>query len=118
SATPIRDDVKKDDPYFGDMMRFMADFLDNYSIEELNSHVYLASEMSVVEAAQEGYVICPNIVSFDYDLADTPQYQSVLRTAATLKDISLRNKANESLDELQRLINRSKLVGVNAILEK
>lgn len=118
TATPVRDDVMPYDPYNGDVMKALADFLDDYTSEELNCKVYLASDINVIDAFQEGYVICPNIVSFDYYLDESPQYQNVLRMASREKNSVVRNAMNDKINDIQNLIRDAKIVGVENIFKE
>lgn len=118
TATPVRDDVRPNDPYSGDMMRAMADLLDDYTQEELNHKLYLASNMNIVEAIQEGYVICPNIVSFDYYLENSRTYQDTLKTLSKMRDSALRRTLNDKLGQLQEVIRDAKIVGEDHIYQQ
>ena len=71
TATPIRDDDHVD------MMRYMAQHYGDFSEEELESKAYLAEEMYLVDAMQNRYVVEPKIVSFNFTLKYTDEYQYV-----------------------------------------
>lgn len=81
-----------------DAMEYFAD-LSQYSIQELREKAYLASDMSLVTALEEGLVIKPKVISFDCKLDDTYEYNEIKTILdksqnAVEKD---RKKYNESL---------------------
>lgn len=123
SATPQRDDYMNYegddylDMYGGDMMLAMAAYLDDYSSEELVSKPYLACDMNVIDAIQEGYLVCPNIISFDYYLDERDDFQKVLKMVSQIKNPVERKKANEEVERLLSIINKAKLEGVDSIIK-
>ena len=120
TATPIRDNVVDSngnvDYEAADMMRAMAVLLDDYTPQELTEKRYLACDINIIDAIQEGYVVCPSIVSFDYNMADTPQYKNVLKIISREKNQHIKEYMNDRLAEIQGLIRDAELRGVNEII--
>jgi len=114
TATPERDDRR----YNNDMLYELADLLDNYTDEELKRKKYLASNMSLVEAIQEGYVVCPNIVSFDYYLDETKEYTELLDLISKTKDPRVRVEIQKKFAQLEDVISKAKLEGVDEVFKK
>lgn len=124
SATPQRDDYKdfEGDDYFdmynGDMMMAMAAYLDDYTPEELRQKIYLASDINIIDAIQEGYVVCPNIVSFDYSLDSTNEYKKVLGIARKIREPLARKVAEDEIEKILSLISNAKLNGLNTVINQ
>lgn len=124
SATPQRDEYtdyqgeEYFDMYGGDMMMAMAAYLDNYSPEELLQRPYLACDINIIDAIQEGYVVCPNIVSFDYSLDDTDEYHKVLKLSRKIKNQAVRRKAEDEVEKMLALVNDAKLTGVDTVIKE
>lgn len=124
SATPQRDEYTEHqgeeyfDMYGGDMMMALAAYLDDYTPEELRQKQYLACDINIIDAIQEGYVICPNIVSFDYALDSTTEYEKTLKLARKIKDPTLRRKVNDEVEKMLSLINDAKLTGMDTIISE
>ena len=124
SATPQRDEYIdfQGEEYFemygGDMMMAMAAYLDHYTYDELMQRPYLACDINIIDAIQEGYVICPNIISFDYSLDETDEYQKVLSLAAKIKDPITKKKVSDDVEEILSLVNTAKLSGVDSVISE
>lgn len=124
SATPQRDNYVEYQGeeylkiYNGDMMMTLAAYLDNYTPEKLIQKQYLACDINLIDAIQEGYVICPNIVSFDYSLTSTEEYDKTLRLVNKIKDVGLKNKANEELAKMFTLIESAQLIGMDDVINE
>ena len=116
TATPIRDDVKGNNVEDADMMRAMAIMLDNYTTLELCEKRYLACDINIVDAIQEGFVVCPKIVSFDYDLENTDYYKNALQLVSREKNPTTKEFLNDKLSEMQDLISLAELRGVDTII--
>ncbi len=122
SATPQRDDYKEFegeqyfDMYGGDMMMAMAAYLDNYTPAELMQKRYLACDINIIDAIQDGYVICPNIVSFDYSLDQTDEYQKTISLAYKIRDQHARKIAQDEIEKMLTVIGDAKLNGVDEII--
>ena len=124
SATPQRDgydDYYNNEEYFdmygGDMMMAMAAYLDNYTQTELLQKKYLACDINVIDAIQEGYVVCPTIISFDYTLDESDEYMKALKMASRIKDPAAKKRANEEIDKILDLVSSAKLEGVDELIE-
>ena len=115
TATPERDSVKAGQE--ADVMRFMATFVDNYSERELAEKKYLACDINVIDAIQEGYLVCPKIISFDYNLADNSEYSHVLRLLGNERDFKVRDQINSKFREMQEVIEKAELRGVDEIVD-
>lgn len=124
SATPERDEYEEleGEDYFdmhnGDMMKAMAAYLDNYTPTELMQKRYLACDINVIDAIQEGYVVCPNIVSYDYYLDTTDEYNKTLSLFKGLKDPHAKAEARQEIEKMLSAVNSSKLEGENKIIEE
>ena len=99
TATPIRDSDKKD------MMETLATFSGDYTQEEIARGEYLAKEMYLVDAIQEGLVVEPNIVSFNFSLGETEEYKEVQRMYKEEKDPSKKEKLKAILNQMEEIIN-------------
>ena len=117
TATPIRDDYKGNNIEDADMMRSLAMMLDNYSSTELCEKRYLACDINIVDAIQQGFVVCPKIVSFDYDLENTDYYKNALQLVSKEKNPSTKDYLNDKLTEMQNLISLAELRGVDKIIQ-
>jgi len=122
SATPQRDDYKEyeGDDYFdmygGNMMMAMAAYLDDYTPTELMQKRYLACDIDVIDAIQEGYLVCPNIVSFDYSLDETTEYNKTLKLVNKIKNPEAKRAAREEVEKMLTLVSQAKLKGVPEII--
>lgn len=80
-------------------MEELAD-LSGYSMKELRERDYLASDMSLVHALENGLVVKPRVISFDCKLDDTYEYEEVVK---------ILNKAEESLERVnQKIIDKQR----------
>ena len=70
----------------------------------------------MIDAIQEGYVICPNIISFDYSLDSTREYDLTLKLVNKIKDKTLRHKADEELEKMFTIIENAKLEGMDDVI--
>ena len=104
--------------YGGDMMMAMAAYLDNYTPDELMQRQYLACDINIIDAIQEGYVVCPNIVSFDYSLDSTDEYKRVLGLVKKIKDPLTKIKAEDEVEKMLSLVNQAKLNGLDSIIKE
>lgn len=75
TATPIRDDDHVD------MMKELAEMTHTYSEEELSTKQYLGDgcEIYLTDAIQRGLVVEPKLVSFNFMLRETDEYQDIIR---------------------------------------
>ena len=67
---------------------------------------------------REGYVVCPNIVSYDYYLDTTDEYNKTLSLFKGLKDPHAKAEARQEIEKMLSAVNSSKLEGENEIIEK
>ena len=124
SATPQRDEYEEYeadgyfDMYGGDMMMAMAAYLDNYSQTELYQKKYLACDINIIDAIQEGYVVCPTIVSFDYNLDETEEYTKAIKLADKMSDPVAKKQASLEVDRILDLVSSAKLEGVDELIEE
>ena len=117
TATPVRDDNPKLSVEDRDMMRLMADTLDDYTNQELNEKRYLAADISIIDAIQEGYVVQPKIVSFDYNLDELPEYKEAQRVAAKETNKYTKEILNDKLIKLQNIIKDAEIRGADKIIK-
>ena len=97
TATPIRDTDHVD------MMKELAEMTNTYTEEELSTKQYLGYEMYLPDAIQRGLVVEPKIVSFDFMLRDTDEYQEILDVIKNEKDETKKKqllKIKSQIDEL------------------
>lgn len=75
TATPERDVDEKD------MMRDLA-LLDGtgFSVKEVRKKKYLAGNMPLLKAIEEGHIMPPDVVHFNCTLDETPEYEKALST--------------------------------------
>ena len=99
TATPIRDVDHVD------MMRELATMTNTYTEEELNTKQYLGYEMYLTDAIQRGLVVEPKLVSFDFMLRDTDEYQEIIEMIANEKDETKRKELIEIKEQIDSLIN-------------
>ena len=99
TATPIRDYDKKD------MMETLAHFSGDYTKDELINGDYLAKEMYLIDAIQDYLVVEPNIVSFNYSLAESEEYQEIQKIYNDETDPVKKEKIKNILNDMDAIIN-------------
>lgn len=99
TATPIRDTDHVD------MMREIATMVNTYSEEKLNTKQYLGYEMYLTDAIQRGLVVEPQLVSFDFMLRDTDEYQEIVEMIASEKDENKKKELIEIKEQIDDLIS-------------
>lgn len=101
TATPIRDTDHVD------MMRELAEMTNTYTEDELSTKQYLpeGNEYYLIDAIQNGWVVEPKIVSFDFMLRDTDEYQEIIDMIEREKDTSKKQKLIEIKEQIDELIN-------------
>ena len=99
TATPIRDDNHVD------MMEELARMTNTYTEEELATKQYLGYEMYLPDAIQRGLVVEPKIVSFDFMLRETDEYQEIIEMIQNEKDETKKKKLLGIKKEIDDLIN-------------
>lgn len=99
TATPIRDVDHID------MMKELAGMTHTYTEDELATKQYLGYEMYLTDAIQRGLVIEPKIVSFDFMLRDTDEYQEFFEMIDNEKDESKKKQLIEIKTQIEGLIN-------------
>ena len=99
TATPIRDADHVD------MMKELADMAHTYSDDELATKQYLGYEMYLTDAIQRGLVVEPKLVSFDFMLRDTDEYQEILEMIATEKNEAKKKQLIEIKAQIDELIS-------------
>ena len=112
TATPIRDVDRQD------MMLKFAELSGDYSKSELIQKKYLASELYLIDAMQEGILVVPNIVSFDYSLEDSEQYKEIKTMLEIEKDSERKAKIKTIYDEMRQIIEHSKKKGMASIIKE
>lgn len=124
SATPERDNFVEleGEEYFkmynGDMMMAISAYLDNYSATELMQKRYLACDINIIDAIQEGYVVCPNIISYDYALDESEDYKSAIRLVNKIKNPLAVAQAKSAIDTMLEAANKAKIVNEDEIISQ
>lgn len=101
SATPERDVDGKD------MTKVWAKAIGGYTDEELSDEARadLGIKLSLPEAEKRGIIDLPEVVYFDAKLAQTKEYQSLVRYANDEKlDLRIRNKAKVKLQQIDEQV--------------
>lgn len=111
TATPIRDVDRQD------MMLKFAELSGDYSKKELLQKRYLSSEMYLIDAMQDGIVVIPNLVSFDYTLEDSDQYKEVKTMYEKEKNPTEKARLKEIYDKMMAIVENSKKMGMPAIIK-
>ena len=111
TATPIRDVDRQD------MMLKFAELSGDYSKKELLQKRYLSSEMYLIDAMQEGIVVIPNLVSFDYTLEDSDQYKEVKALYENEKNPAEKARIKTIYDEMRQIVENSKKIGMSKIIK-
>ena len=111
TATPIRDDATHKD-----MMLEFAKLSGDYSSKELTEKRYLSSELYLTDAMQDGIVVIPNLVAFDYNLAESDEFREVQAMLKKVKEEKEKEKLKKIYKEMVSIIRNSKKEGVNAII--
>lgn len=99
TATPIRDVDHID------MMKELAEMTKTYTKDELATKQYLGYEMYLPDAIQRGLVVEPKIVSFDFMLRETDEYQEIIDMIEKEKDESKKRNLIEIKDQIDKLIS-------------
>ena len=105
TATPIRDVDNQN------MVEKLAEFCGTYTEEEIKKKKYMAAEMYLVDAMQEGIVVTPNIVTFDYTLEDSEQYKEVKRMYENESNPYKKEELKKIYDEMRKIIEVSQKKG-------
>ena len=101
TATPIRDVDHVD------MMKEIANMTNTYTPDELATGHHLAYEMYLIEAIQRGLVVEPKIVSFDFMLRDTDEYQEIVEMILSEKDEAKKKQLLEIKNQIDDLISEN-----------
>ena len=112
TATPVRDVDKRN------MAREIAEATGEYTIEELKQKRYLASEIYLLDAMQDGIVVSPRVVTFDYSLQDSEQYKEIRKMYEEETDPQKKEEIKKIYDEMKEIIQKSKLEGMSKIFEE
>ena len=112
TATPIRDVDGKD------MARGIAEMTGDYTEEELIDKEYLASEMHLLDAMQDGYVVSPKIVTFDYTLTESDEYHEITKMIETEKDSDKLKELIKIKNEMDAIIRKSQKEGMSGIFKE
>ena len=112
TATPIRDVDNQN------MVEKLAEFSGAYTKEEIKKKKYMAAEMYLVDAMQEGIVVTPNIVTFDYSLENSEQYKEVKRMYETEINPYKKEELKKIYDEMRKIIEVSKAKGMANIIKE
>lgn len=100
SATPERDVDGKN------MMDLWASALDNRSPEEIKERKHLGMDLDLDTAVREGIVVQPEVIHFDANLVDTPEYKRLVELYS-----SATGKAKDSLRKRLNKVNKE-VIGI------
>ena len=100
SATPERDVDGKN------MMDLWASALDNRTPEEIRERKHLGMDLDLDTAVRKGIVVQPEVIHFDANLVDTPEYKRLVELYS-----SATGKTKESLRKRLDKINRE-VIGI------
>ena len=113
TATPVRNtpiNSSKEDNS-SDVMQYMARKYGNYTEDEIDGKEYLASEMYLVDAIKNRYVVEPKIVPFKYTLALTSEYEYVKNAYSQARkaepNSELTKSLKQSLDRMNEIIGET-----------
>lgn len=109
TATPIRDMDGKD------MTRELAEIIGEYTAKELIQKEHLASEMYLLDAMQDDIVVSPKVVTFDYNLGETQEYQEMKKMINEEKDPTKKEELKKVYKEMTAIIKNSEKDGINKI---
>lgn len=99
TATPIRDNDHVD------MMKELAEMTHTYTEEELATKQHLGYEMYLIDAIQRGLVVEPKLVSFDFMLRETDEYQEIIEMIKNEKNEDKRKQLMEIKSQIDDLIS-------------
>lgn len=112
TATPIRDVDNQN------MVEKLAEFSGAYSEEEIKKKKYMAAEMYLVDAMQEGIVVTPNIVTFDYSLENSEQYKEVKKMYESETNPYKKEELKKIYDDMRKIIEVSQTKGMANIIKE
>ena len=112
TATPVRDVDKRN------MAREIAEATGEYTIEEIKQKRYLASEIYLLDAMQDGIVVSPRVVTFDYSLQDSEQYKEIRKMYEEETNPQKKEEIKKIYDEMKEIIQKSELEGMSKIFEE
>jgi len=110
TATPIRDMDHKD------MSRGLAEMTGEYTSSELIRKEHQATEMTLLDAMQDGLVVSPRIVTFDYTLGESQEYQQVKEMIDREQDPAKKEQLKQIYKEMTAIIKNSEKDGMSRIL--
>lgn len=94
SATPERDVDGKN------MMDLWAKALDNLSQERIDNKDHIGKDLDLDTAIRNGIVIQPEVIHFDGNLVDTPDYRRMVDAYASPAKQSVKRAIRQRLDEI------------------
>ena len=94
SATPERDVDGKN------MMDLWAKALDNLSQERIDNKDHIGKDLDLDTAVRNGIVIQPEVIHFDGNLVDTPDYRRMVAAYASPAKQSVKRAIRQRLDEI------------------
>ena len=100
------------------MAREIAEATGEYTIEEIKQKRYLASEIYLLDAMQDGIVVSPRVVTFDYSLQDSEQYQEIRKMYEEETNPQKKEEIKKIYDEMKDIIQKSQLEGMSKIFEE
>lgn len=110
TATPIRDVDEVD------MLSELARMSGDYTEHEIVQGKHLASNMDVLDAMRDGIVVSPRIVTFDYTLDQSLQYQEIKKMIKEETDPEKKAELLKIHKEMNDIIKKSKKEGIQKII--
>ncbi len=112
TATPVRDVDNQN------MVEKLAEFSGTYTKEEIIQKKYMASEMYLVDAMQEGIVVTPNIVTFDYFLGESAQFKEAKELYENETDPAKKGEMKKVYDDMRKVVEISQKNGMSQTIKE
>ena len=112
TATPVRDVDSVD------AIKKYARVCGSYTAEEIRNGNYLAINMEAPEAMQSGYIVTPNVVTFDYTLEESDEYKTVKAMYEMERDPFLKERYRIVYEGMREIISKGKNLGIDKIIEE
>ena len=119
TATPVRD---VDNHNMIDDLALLCNkytsLEEQYTKEELAQGRHYAGEMYLIEAIQQNLVTPPKIVTFDYNLKNSEQYQNVKRIYEEETDSKMKKIYEDAYNKMRNIVSKSEKEGMSNIIKK
>ena len=111
TATPVRTDGE-------DMTRKVARLTKDYSEKELILDKHLAVNMNLIDAIRDDIVVPPRIVSFDYNLRNSDEFEEIKEKYEKETDSEKKTEYKKIYDKMVNLLSKSEASGLSKIIEE